>query len=80
MTITWNAVGNATSYDIWQSQTSATSGYTRVATGITATTWTSPSLATGSYWFEVSARTGVNWTGPNSAATAKRTITVALCS
>jgi hypothetical protein len=77
--VTWNPVARATSYDIWQSQTSATSGFTLVATSVTAAAWTSGSLATGSYWFEVSARTGANWTGPTSTATAKRTITVALC-
>jgi hypothetical protein len=77
--VTWSLVARATSYDIWQSQTSATSGFTLVATGVSATTWTSGSLATGSYWFEVSARTGANWTGPTSTATAKRTISVTLC-
>jgi hypothetical protein len=77
--VTWSLAARATSYDIWQSQTSATSGFTLVATGVSATTWTSGSLATGSYWFEVSARTGANWTGPTSTATAKRTITVTLC-
>ena len=77
--VTWNAVANATSYTIWKSTTSATSGYSVAASGVTGMSWTSGSLATGSYWFEVSAFTGANWTSANSAATAQRTIIVAGC-
>lgn len=77
--VTWNSVATATSYTIWKSTTSATTGYTVAATGVTASPWTSGSLATGTYWFEVSAVTGTNWTGPNSSATASRTILVAAC-
>jgi hypothetical protein len=77
--VTWNPAANATSYTVWQSTTSATSGFTIAATGINSTTWTSNSLATGSYWFEVSSSTGSNWTSANSSATAKRTILLAAC-
>jgi len=77
--VTWNPVVHATSYTIWKSTTSATSGYTVAATGVTGTSWTSGSLALGSYWFEVSAAIGNNWTSPNSTATAQRTILVTAC-
>ena len=77
--VTWNAVARATSYTVWQSTTSATTGYTLAASGIATTSWTSGSLATGNYWFEASAFTGTNWTSTNSAATAQRTILVAVC-
>ena len=75
----WNPVANATSYTIWQSTTSATSGYAIAASNIAGTSWTSGSLATGTYWFEVSAAIGANWTSPTSSATAQRTILVAAC-
>ena len=64
---------------IWKSTTSATTGFTVAATGVTGSSWTSGSLATGSYWFEVSAVTGANWTSANSSGTAKRTILIAAC-
>jgi hypothetical protein len=72
--VTWTAVSHAASYTIWQSTTSATSGFTSVASGVTGTSWTSSSLGKGTYWFEVSARIGSNWNGPTSTASAQRTI------
>lgn len=75
--VTWTAVAKASSYTIWTSTTSATSGFSVTASGVTGTTWTSGNLSSGSYWFEVSAVIGTNWTSPNSSATAKRTITTA---
>lgn len=77
--VSWSPVANATSYTIRQSTTSATSGYTTVATGITGATWTSASLATGTYWFEVSAAIGDNWLSASSSAAGQRTILVAAC-
>lgn len=77
--VTWSAVTHATTYTIWQSTTSATSGFSVTATGVTGTSWTSGTLANGKYWFEVSARSGANWTSPNSTATAKRTISTNNC-
>ena len=77
--VSWNPVANATSYTIWKSTSSATSGYAVVATGVTGSAWTSGSLATGTYWFEVSAVTGTNWNSANSSGTAQRTILVAAC-
>lgn len=77
--VSWNAVSTATSYTIWKSATSATSGYSVAATGVTGTSWTSGSLAVGTYWFQVSSAIGTNWTSGNSSATAQRTILVAAC-
>jgi hypothetical protein len=77
--VSWNPVPRATSYTIWESTTSATSGFSVAATGVTGSSWTSAGLATGSYWFEVSAVIGASWTSGNSSATAKRTILVAAC-
>jgi hypothetical protein len=78
--VSWNPVAKATSYTIWKSTSSATSGYAVAATGVTGSAWTSGSLATGTYWFEVSAVTGTNWNSANSSGTAQRTILVAACS
>jgi hypothetical protein len=77
--ITWTAVGHASTYTIWESTTSATSGFSAVATGVSGTSWTTGTLASGKYWFEVSARVGANWASPNSTASAKRTVTGAGC-
>jgi hypothetical protein len=76
--ITWGAITRASTYTVYESTTSATTGFSVVASGVTATTYTKSGLL-GSYWFEVAAVTGTNWQGPNSLATAKRTITVILC-
>jgi len=79
VTVSWNAAAHATSYTIWESKTSATSGYAVAAAGVTGTSWTSGNLATGSWWFEVSASVGSNWVSPNSTATAQRTILLLAC-
>lgn len=78
--VTWTAVTLASTYKIWKSTTSATSGFSVTATGVTGTSWTSATLAAGGYWFEVSALVGANWATANSVASAKRTITVTTCS
>jgi hypothetical protein len=78
--VTWAAVSPALSYTVYKSTTSGTSGFTVAASDVTALTYTQSGLGLGSYWFEVSGSVGTNWTGPNSAATAKRTITLILCS
>ena len=77
--MSWNPVTAATSYTIWQSTTSATTGYAVAATGVSGLTWTSGNLTTGTYWFEVSSSIGLKWTSPNSTATAQRTILLAAC-
>jgi hypothetical protein len=73
--VTWNAVTHATIYRVWRS-TSKTTGYSVVASGITATSWTSSGLSAGTFYFEVSATTGTHWAGPNSVAS--NSITIAL--
>lgn len=77
--VTWNTVTLATGYSIYESRTSASSGYSVVASAVTGTSWTSLSLSTGTYWFEVAASIGTNWVGPTSAATAGHTIGVLAC-
>jgi hypothetical protein len=77
--VAWNAVPLATGYTVFESTTSAASGYAPVATGVVATNWTTPALASGNYWFEVAASIGTNWVSANSAASAKRTITAFFC-
>lgn len=74
VTVTWSAVALATSYTISQSSTSATSGFSTVASGVVGTSWTSGTLTLGSYWYEVTAYIGTNWQGPTSAATGPRKV------
>jgi hypothetical protein len=76
--ITWTAVTHATTYTVYESTTSATSGFSAVASGVTGLTYTQGGLL-GNYWFEVTATIGSNWQGPNSSATTERTITAILC-
>lgn len=76
--VSWSAVTRATSYSIYQSTTSATSGYAPAATGLTATSWTSPGLGTATYWYEVTAVTGTYWQSLDSSATAPISISVSL--
>lgn len=72
--VSWSAVSRA-KYTVYQSSTSSTSGFTQVATGLTATSWTSPTLAAGrSYWFQVAASVGTNWKSARSTASAGRLI------
>jgi hypothetical protein len=74
--VTWNAVTLATSYSISESTTSASGGYSVVASSVTGTSWTSPALSAGNYWFEVAAGIGIHWLGPNSSPTGESTIAV----
>lgn len=74
ITVSWTAVTHA-SYTIYQSTTSATTGYSAVATGVSTTSWTSGTLtANKTYWYEAAAVIGTNWTSPNSSPTTGRTI------
>ncbi|MBV9661547.1 MAG: hypothetical protein JO337_10350 [Acidimicrobiales bacterium] len=72
--VSWSSVARATSYTIYDSTTSATTGYSVIVTGATSTSWTSGSLATGNYWFEVVALVGSNWASAHSGATAESTV------
>jgi hypothetical protein len=77
--VTWAAAPPAATYTVYQSTTSATSGYSVAASNVTTLTYTQSGLGLGSYWFEVAGSVGTNWTSPKSAATAKKTITLVLC-
>jgi hypothetical protein len=76
--VTWSPVAGAT-YTVYQSTTSATSGYSAVASGLSATSWTSGTLSGGTYWYEVAAQMGSNWASSRSAATAARNIGSGTC-
>jgi hypothetical protein len=71
--VSWNSVPHAT-YDIFYSNTNATSGFATATTGVTTTTWTSGALPTATYWVQVSANVGTNWKSANAAATPSRVI------
>ncbi len=78
--VSWTAVTHASTYTVYQSTTSASSGYSAAATGVTGTSWTSGTLSAATYWFEVSATVGTKWASPNSTATASRVISSSSCS
>lgn len=77
--VMWAAITRATTYTIYQSTTSPTSGFSVIASGVAATTYTATGLL-GHFWFEVAASIGPNWLGTNSSATSETTVTVVLCS
>lgn len=79
VTVSWAAVTHASSYTVYDSTTSQSTGYSVIAAGVTSTSWTSGTLANGTYWFEVVAVVGNNWTSPNSLPTASRTILLVTC-
>jgi hypothetical protein len=74
ITVTWTSVPHAT-YTIYQSTTSATSGFSVTASGVSGTSWTSGTLTSGrTYWYEVAAVLSTNWQSSPSAATTGRKI------
>lgn len=76
--VTWNGVTHAVSYTVFQSTTSASSGYSSVASGVTTTSWTSSTLTAGTnYWYEVATIIGSHWTSANSSASGESTINAA---
>jgi cellulose 1,4-beta-cellobiosidase len=77
--LTWTAAAGATSYTVEVSTTSASTGYSVAASGVTATTWTSGTLVLGNYYYEVVADFGAHWVSPASAASGETTIAVAGC-
>ena len=77
--ITWSSVAFGTTYAIYASTTSSSSGYSSLATGIAATTYTTAALPTATYWFKITASTGTKWEGPMSGATSQRTIVAVTC-
>lgn len=75
ITVSWTAVSHATSYVVYESTTSATAGFSAVATDVTAPTWTSGALKKGTYWYAVAVVTGSStWLSAMSAATDAHTI------
>lgn len=74
VTVSWTAVGLATSYSILESTKSGDGPYKVVVTGIAGTSWTGSKLASGNYWFEVRAWVGANWAGAPSVSTVETTV------
>ncbi len=72
--VSWSAVTHASSYTVYDSTTSSSSGYAAAATGVSGTTWTSGTLSAANYWFEVAVYVGTNWVSTKSAATGESTI------
>jgi hypothetical protein len=77
--VTWNTVATATTYSVYESTTSASTGYSLAASGVAGTSWTSGTLSNATYWFEVAAFIGTKWASPNSAATASHAINTFGC-
>ena len=75
ITVSWSSVEHATSYVVYQSTTSATSGYSVVATDVTTTSWLTATLKKGTYWYAVASVVGSSsWISSMSAPTQARTI------
>jgi hypothetical protein len=78
--VSWNAVPHASSYTVYRSTSSSSSGfsvYGTVGGGTTSYTDANFSVLT-SYWYRITATVGTNWTGPQSASTPQRSISVIL--
>ena len=76
--VRWGAIAHATSYTVYQSTTSATTGYTSV--NMTATlTYTTGNLQNHTYWYEVSETMSTHWISANSSATASHVIATGTC-
>ena len=75
ITVSWSAVTSATSYVVYQSTTSPTSGFSIVVSGVTATSWSTDTLKKGTYWYAIAAVVGSpNWVSSMSPPTPPRTI------
>jgi hypothetical protein len=78
--VTWNAVPHTSTYTIYRSTSSTSSGFSVYATvggGTTSYSDSNFSVLT-SYWYRITATVGANWTGPQSASTPKRSISLLL--
>jgi hypothetical protein len=73
VTVSWNAVTDASTYSIFKSTTTSAGTYTSAATGVTTASWTSGTLTAGNYWFKVEAYVGTKWVSAQSAATPSET-------
>jgi hypothetical protein len=78
VTVAWGGVTAATSYSVYESNTSSSTGFALAASGLTTTSWTSTSLTAGSYWFTVVAYQGSNWASAMSLPAGPRTISLGL--
>lgn len=75
ITVSWSSADPATSYVVYRSTTSATDGFTAIATGVTSTTWTDAALKKGTYWYAVATVAGSStWISSMSNPTDARTI------
>ena len=79
ITVTWNAVADASTYTVLKSTTTTTGSYNSTATGVTTTSWTSGTLTSGNDWFKVEAYVGTKWLSAQSAATGETTISTSGC-
>ena len=77
--VTWGAIAHATSYTVYQSTISATTGYTSVNT-TTTRTYTTGNLQNHTYWYEVAETMSTHWVSANSSSTASHTIATGTCS
>jgi hypothetical protein len=69
--LSWNSMSNANSYEVERSSTSASSGFSALATSLTSPTYSDTSAAPGTtYWYEVLAGNGGGMGTPSSAAMA----------
>lgn len=73
--VSWAAVTHAATYSVYQSTTSANSGFSPSATGVATTSWTSGNLGSGTYWYKVTVTVGSNWTSAQSASTLEASVT-----
>ncbi len=74
ITVTWTALAHATSYTVYDSTTSSSSGFAVIVSTVSGLTWTSGSLGADTYWFQVTAHVA-NWTTADSASSSPRVIT-----
>ena len=70
----WTAVQHATTYSVYQSMTSATSGFTEVKAGLSTPTWTTATLSAATYWYKVTVIFGNNWASVQSTVSNQATI------
>jgi hypothetical protein len=74
VTVSWNAVADASTYTVFKSTTTSGGSYSSTATGVATNSWTSGTLTAGNYWFKVEAYVGTKWVSVQSAATGETTI------
>ena len=78
ITVSWGAIAHATTYSVYQSTTSASTGYTLANTTATLS-FTTGNLANHTYWYEVATTMSTHWISVNSSATASHVIGGGTC-